>query len=945
MRISYRTIAVVSITCLLSAAAAPAQVQRGAIYGTVHDSTGAVMPGVLLHLTSPVSAPQEITTGARGEFRFPDLDPSEYTLRATLEGFRPVVRPAVIVGVGVSVEIRIDMAVADVSEEVVVSAATPVLDLRRQGNVTNFDQTMLNEIPTARDPWALMQQLPGVSIGRPNVGGSESTNQAQFAARGDNGSNTMWNIDGVTITDMAAGGSSTTFYDFNAFEEAQFTTGSLDARQQTGGLGINLVTKRGTNDLHGSGRIFFSNDDLQGENISAEQAAAGLTGNRIMQLAEYGGDAGGPLWKERLWFWLATSRTDVRQLAINGFPDNSIINTLVARGDAQLAPSTRLSFLYHRGQKLKDGRAAGVDRPPETTWDQDGVTNIYKVEGSQIFGPGLLVSAKFAYVDSVFTLTPKSGLNGQAWRDFATQIWHGSFQFNASDRDQYQTQVDGNWSRGRHDVTFGVHQRSTTSNESNGWPGDATHTAVNLERQGVPSGIGFANITRRGVALSSTTALSGYIGDVMTTNRWTINIGVRFDRQRARNEPSSAPANGLAPSILPALEYPGGPELGWNDFSPRAGVTYRLSDKTLLRGSYARFASQLTSSLILFDNAAGGANIQYFFRDANGDRLAQASELLGPTGTVINVNPADPSAPYSPNLVDPDLSAPALQTVMAGVEREVMPNCSLGVNVGHGYASNTTWPSFIGLTREDFVEYRTAGTAGGVTSTTPVYELAPGVRLPPGNGRQLANRDGYHQRYWNVDFTGARRLANRWMVRGFLTLQQQREYFDDPPRAIQDPTPRFDPFAPVVSGFIDGGLAPPSASPEFVISAKWMYSVAGLYELPWGVNVAGTIYGRQGYPTVETITINRPDGLGLTGVLADADLDARRLPSVHLLDVRVQKTFEWRRLRATLNLDLFNTFNSAVTLRQFREATATTFRRPQEIVAPRLIRLGLQLQF
>lgn len=947
MKISLLTTAIFQAACVLGLALpSAAQVQRGAIYGTVHDATGAILPGVVLQLTSDITAPRETTTGDRGEFRIPDLDPGPYALRATLEGFRPVRRPDIIVGVGVSVEIRIDLAVADVSEEVVVSAATPVLDAKRQGNVTNFDQAMLNEIPTARDPWALMQHLPGVSIGRPNVGGSESTNQAQYAARGDNGSNTMWNIDGVTITDMAAAGASTTYYDFNVFEEAQFTTGSLDSRQQTGGLGINLVTKRGTSELRGSGRIYFSNDDLQGENISDELKAAGLSGNRIQQLAEYGGSAGGPLWKERVWFWTGTSRTDIRQRAITGFPDESLINTFAARADAQISTATRLSFLYHRGEKLKVGRAAGIDRPPETTWNQQGPTNIYKVEGSQIFGPALFLSAKFAYVDLEFGLTPQSGLDAQAWRDFAAQIWHGSFSYSASDRTQHQTQIDGTWSRGRHDLTFGIHQRRTTSNETSGWPGDRTHTAVNLERQGVPTGVGFANITRVGLPSSSTSTWSGYIGDVIVANRWTFNLGVRFDRQRGRNEASSAPANGLAPSILPALEYPGGPEIGWDDFSPRLGVTYRLTDRTILRGSYARFANQLTSSVITFDNAAGQSNIQYFFRDANGDHLAQASELMGPTGTVSGVNPADPSAPYSPNRVDPALTSPSVQTVIAGVEREMMPNFSVGINLGSGYVSNTTWPSFIGLGREDFVEYRTAGTAGGVTSTTPVYRLASGTSLPPGNGRLLSNRDGYHQRYWNVDLVGTRRLANRWMVRGFLTLQQQREYFDDPALSIQDPTPRYELLAALASGFLDGGLAV-NANPgsEFVINAKWIYSVTGLYELPWGVNVAGTVYGRQGYPAFETITVNRPDGLGLTGVLVDPDLDGSRYSSVQLVDLRVQKTFEWRRVRATLDLDLFNAFNSGAILRQLREATATTFRRPQEIVAPRLIRLGLQLQF
>ena len=87
----------------------------------------------------------------------------------------------------------------------------------------------------------------------------------------------MWNIDGVTITDMAAAGASTTYFDFNVFEEVQFTTGGLDSRQQTGGLGINLVSKRGANALHASGRAYFSNDELQGENVSSELKPLGFS--------------------------------------------------------------------------------------------------------------------------------------------------------------------------------------------------------------------------------------------------------------------------------------------------------------------------------------------------------------------------------------------------------------------------------------------------------------------------------------------------------------------------------------------------------------------------------------------------------------------------------------------------------------------------------------------
>lgn len=518
---------VVATACVIALAApASAQVQRGVIHGTVHDQSGAVLPGAMVQLTSEVGAPREVSAGARGDYRFQDLDPGRYTLRATLEGFAPLVRPDVIVEVGASVSIRIEMHIGGITEELIITTASPVLDSRRQGNVTNFDKVMLEEVPTARDPWALMPHLPGVSTGRPNVGGSESTNQAQYAARGDSGLNTMWNLDGVTITDMAAVGASTTYFDFNAFEEVQYTTGGMDPRQQTGGLGINMVSKRGTSALRASSRVYFTNDDLQGENVTSAQKSAGLTGNRITQLAEYGGDVGGPLRTDRIWFWAGASRNDVRQLSINGIPDVGAVNTAAARGDAQTGTATRFSFLYHYAEKLKTGRFAGRDRPPETTLNQDGGTTIAKAEVSHAFAPALFLSGKFAYVDVGVGLTPQGGINTQTYRDFATQVWHGSHQHSRSARAQYQTQFDGNWLRGTHDLKFGFQHRRTTSDEASGWPGDGTYTVINAEAVGLPPGVGFANLTRPSIVSRETGAASVYGGDVLTFGRWTLDLGV-----------------------------------------------------------------------------------------------------------------------------------------------------------------------------------------------------------------------------------------------------------------------------------------------------------------------------------------------------------------------------------------------------------------------------------
>lgn len=238
----WRRRAWLAATVLIAFAASPAfaQVQRGTIYGSLQDNTGAVLPGAPVQLTSPITATQETVTGTKGEFRFTDLDPGRYAIHATLPGFAPFVRENIVVGVGTNVELpAIRLTVAGVQEEVKVTAASPVLDTKQQGNVSNFDKVMLEQVPTSRDPWSLLQHVPGVQLDRVNVGGSESGQQSSFSARGDDGTNTMWNLDGITVTDEAAIGSSSTYWDFNAFEEVRFSTSGLDPRQQTGALGIN----------------------------------------------------------------------------------------------------------------------------------------------------------------------------------------------------------------------------------------------------------------------------------------------------------------------------------------------------------------------------------------------------------------------------------------------------------------------------------------------------------------------------------------------------------------------------------------------------------------------------------------------------------------------------------------------------------------------------------
>jgi carboxypeptidase family protein/TonB-dependent receptor-like protein len=947
-------LAAAALGAFVSAAPAFAQVQRGTIYGTVIDNSGAVLPGVPVQLTSAQTAPQEAVTGPKGEFRFTDLDPGRYAIRATLQGFAPFVRENIIVGVGTSVELPpIRMSVAGVQEEVKVTAASPIIDTKQQGNVANFDKTLLEEVPTSRDPWSLLQQVPGVQLDRVNVGGSESGQQSTFSARGDDGTNTMWNLDGITVTDEAAIGSSATYWDFNAFEEVRFSTSGLDPRQQTGALGINFVTKRGTNDIHGTGRLYYTNDSLQGENISTSLAALGFTGNRIDQIAEYGADVGGPLVRNKVWFWGAAAKNDIRAIAITGKPDNTKLTNYSAKVDVQGTESNHFNFFYYRGEKVKIGRNAAVTRPPETTWNQGGPTEVFKFEDSHIFGSNLFVSGKFAFLKAGFYLTPQSGPTGQVSLDILSgSVWHGGFQDITTDRPSQQAMLDATYYRGRHELRFGFQYRRTPVESTTRWSGDGSWAIVNF---GVP-GFGLAELTRSGNPRSVQDDTALYAEDVINTGRWTFNLSARFDRQQGHNQASSVAANPQLPDVLPALNFPGADaKFTWNDVSPRVGAAFRIDDKTVVRGSYGRFAEQLRTQYVVWDNPAGLAGIEYLFEDADNNSRASVSELLEATGSVYGFDPANPTAPFTPNRIDPDLRAPITNSLVANIDHEVRPNFAIGAAVGWSRTDRVIWAPYVGITRADYEQVGTLGElVGGVTSNAPVYGLLPGVELPAGNGQFLTNRDGYHTRYYNIDFTAVKRLSNHWMARAYLTRQNNQQFFDDPQKSIMDPTARSytSPNGGVDQiSYVDGGPlinyagTNSGAKNDVLINARWSYSLLGLYEFPWQVSVSGTIYGREGYPSPYYARLDR-GGLGSSSnVLLNPDVNDHRNPALHVLDIRGQKKIRFGGTDASIDVDVFNLFNKSTTLQENRQANSTAFRQPREILAPRIVRFGFRLLF
>jgi hypothetical protein len=304
----------------LAAPAVSSAQQPGEIFGKVTDTSGAIMPGVTVTLSSPVMLqPQIALTSETGTYRFPSLPIGLYTVKFELPGFTTVVREGIRIEIAFNAQINATMAVSAVQETVTVSGESPVVDTRDTGRGSRFTQEQLQSIPSARDPWVIIEQSAGVAMDRQNVGGSASGQQSNFVARGANFSQQKWNLDGVDITDMNATGGSPVYYDFDAFEEMQISTGGADVTMMTPGVGVNLVTKSGSDTLRGSSRYYYTDDKFEANNATDAIRKLGATsGNPVQNIKDFGVEAGGPLVKGRAWIWGSYGKQDVR-VGVNGF--------------------------------------------------------------------------------------------------------------------------------------------------------------------------------------------------------------------------------------------------------------------------------------------------------------------------------------------------------------------------------------------------------------------------------------------------------------------------------------------------------------------------------------------------------------------------------------------------------------------------------------------------
>src|SRR5678815_2150518 len=315
-----KTLVASALLLVLGVTNAFAQQQTGEIFGKAADTSGAILPGATVTVAGPaLITPRVAVTSETGTYRVPELPIGTYSVTFELAGFKTTALQEIRVTIGFRAQVNGSMELSTVQETVTVTGASPLVDTKETGTKSSFDLETMQNIPSARDPWVMLEKTPGIIMDRANVGGNQSGQQAGYISRGASTGNNKWSIDGVDITDMAATGASPIYYDFDMLEEMQVTTGGADVTQQTGGVGINLVTKSGTDRFKGSSRYYQTSEKLESNNIDSGLRAQGAgSGAPIQNIRDYGFDVGGPIAKSKLWYWGSYGAQDIK-VGVVGF--------------------------------------------------------------------------------------------------------------------------------------------------------------------------------------------------------------------------------------------------------------------------------------------------------------------------------------------------------------------------------------------------------------------------------------------------------------------------------------------------------------------------------------------------------------------------------------------------------------------------------------------------
>ena len=270
MRIECR-LALIALVAWLMPVLASAQ---GSITGAVRDTSGAVLPGVIVEASSPalIEKVRTAVTDSSGQYRIEDLRPGSYVVTFALTGFSTVRREGIELSGSIAAQVNAELRVGALEETITVKGESPIVDVVNAKQQSVLDNEVVAAIPTARLYHSLVTLVPGVSLsGSQDVGGLAGPLTVTFAMRGGPGNEGRLTVDGLSLGASLNGtGVSYTVADVGNAQEVVFSTAGGLGEAENAGPAMNLVPRQGGNRLSGNFFGNWANGSMQSNNFSDE---------------------------------------------------------------------------------------------------------------------------------------------------------------------------------------------------------------------------------------------------------------------------------------------------------------------------------------------------------------------------------------------------------------------------------------------------------------------------------------------------------------------------------------------------------------------------------------------------------------------------------------------------------------------------------------------------
>ncbi len=941
-----RSLSTYAVFALVIAGAAAEGQQTGTIEGRVNDSSGAMVPGVTVTLESPaLLTPQVRTTDQGGRYVFVNLAPGTYKLAFDLASFQSLTREGLVVSVGRTITIDVTMEVAGVAEAVTVVGATPEVDLTSTKVATTLDQGLLQEVPTSRDVWSILQtQAPAVVLDREDVGGSEGGLQAVFSVRGTTWHQNTYSMNGVNVTDPAATGATDFYFDYDSFEEIEISTGSHSAEVATPGVYLNLVAKSGTDTFRGGAAYYYENSSLVSDNIDQELTDAGVSrGSSINLFSDFTAQLGGPIIKDKLRFYTNWRDWRIHRNVVNvEISENTDLFSGLGNVTWQVNPRNQITGLYTVQTYLKPHRNVSATVEPEASWIEDDVFSIVQGTWTSTINDNNLVNGRVSYSRISFPLAPQPEATQAANIDLGTGVWSRAaplYYDPAQIRDRLS--INGSWTRfisgsgGSHDLKVGAEYQ--TAGDENVF--DLINDVVTYTISGAPTSVELYNTPVENNK-QHFHEINLFAQDSWRPNdKMTVNLGLRFGATRGYLPEQGSPAG----AFFPAREFPHQDILSWNTFAPRLGLVYDVKGdgKHAAKVAYGRYNHAVSTGFIGSPNNNGLGGRGHVWNDLNGDTLFQVGEegaLLYQFGG-------------STNTVDPDLGQPYTDEFIVGMDNEIFEDTRLSVNFT--YRRKTNLIAFVDQgvpdSAYDLVDAIDPG-RDGVTGTSDdariqVFNMRP--QFAGQNRLFETNPDGFDGDYKGLEIVAQKRFSNRWQFLGSYAVGKstlERTAVTNSQFGGEEEGAGGVGFGQGASAYTTPNSGINQNGESDFYDRTHILKLVASYQLPRiDVNIAGVFKSQTGTPygrilALSTDASGRAFNQGTVQIFAEPR-GTFRFPTIRAFDLRLSKFFNFDRHRFEFIVDIFNLTNANV-VTDFNVNTGGVFQDPTNVYGPRVVRFG-----